>query len=70
MRLARELGTRSINREQFLVQAEGLVRSRPEVIAVTWLNARRHVQARHVTMNMVMAVPHASRRRTAALPRR
>jgi hypothetical protein len=59
VRLARELGTRSINREQFLVQAEGLVRSRPEVIAVTWLNARRHVQARHVTMNMVMAMPRA-----------
>jgi hypothetical protein len=59
VRLARELGTRSIDREQFLVQAEGLVRSRPEVIAVTWLNARRQVLARHVTMNMVMAMPRA-----------
>ncbi|BDI06926.1 PAS domain S-box protein [Sphaerotilus microaerophilus] len=57
IRLAREVGTHAIDRAQFLAQAEGMVRNRPEMIAISWLNPRQQVLARHVTANLVEAMP-------------
>ncbi|HMX11900.1 MAG TPA: PAS domain S-box protein [Burkholderiaceae bacterium] len=57
VRLAREVGTHSIDREQFLAQAEGLVRNRPEMIALSWLDARQAVLARHIATTLVEAMP-------------
>ncbi|MCK6423957.1 MAG: PAS domain S-box protein [Burkholderiaceae bacterium] len=57
VRMARELGTRTLEREQFLAQAEGLVRARPEMIGISWLDTRQRVIVRHVTSSLVEALP-------------
>lgn len=57
VRIAREVGTRTINREQFIGQAETLVRSRPEIVGLTWLTSSRQVVARHTPPDMLTAMP-------------
>ena len=57
VRLAREVVTRTIDREQLLGQAEALVRERPEIVSLTWLAQNRQVVARHVSPDLVAAMP-------------
>jgi PAS domain S-box-containing protein len=57
VRIAREVGTHTISREQFIGQAETLVRSRPEIVGLSWLSAGRQVVARHTPPDMVTAMP-------------
>ena len=46
VRMARELVTRDIDTDEFLGQAAGFQRDRPEVRQITWLNAHRVVEVR------------------------
>jgi len=57
VRLAREVVTRTIDRDQLLGQAEALVRERPEIVSLTWLSQHRQVVARHVSPDLVAAMP-------------
>ena len=45
VRLARELVTREVERTEFAAQAAAIVRDRPEITHLTWLDARRAVRA-------------------------
>ncbi len=47
IRMARELVSREIDGEEFLAQAIGFARDRPEITQITWLNARRQTRASH-----------------------
>ena len=42
VRIAREIVTRTIDREQFLQQAAGFMRERPEITNLVWINAGGH----------------------------
>jgi PAS domain S-box-containing protein len=57
VRLAREVVTHTIDRDQLLGQAEALVRERPEMVSLTWLSQNRQVVARHVSPDLVAAMP-------------
>ena len=41
VRIAREIGTRAIDQEDFLGQAASFTRERPEITALTWIGANR-----------------------------
>ena len=41
VRIAREIVTRAVDRDQFLVQAANLTRERPEITNLAWVNAAR-----------------------------
>ncbi len=41
VRIAREIGTRAIDQEEFLGQAASFTRERPEIAALTWIGANR-----------------------------
>lgn len=43
MRIARDISNREIEETEFGFQAESLITQHPELLAVTWLNARREV---------------------------
>lgn len=45
VRIAREVVTRDLDAEEFTVQAASLMRERPELMEVSWLNARRQRRA-------------------------
>jgi PAS domain S-box-containing protein len=45
MRLGRDLSNGEIDSEEFVVQTESLVNQYPELLAVTWVDARRRVKA-------------------------
>lgn len=49
MRLSRDISNREVNTEDFLVQAESMVQQHPEMLAITWLDARRRVKATFVS---------------------
>ncbi|WP_294000761.1 PAS domain S-box protein [Sphaerotilus sp.] len=55
--LARDLVTRTIDREQLVGQAESLMRNRPEIVSLTWLGQQRQVVARYVSPDLVAAMP-------------
>jgi PAS domain S-box-containing protein len=57
VRLAREVVTRTIDREQLVEQAESLMRDRTEIVSLTWLGQHRQVVARHVSPDLVAAMP-------------
>jgi PAS domain S-box-containing protein len=57
VRMARELMTRATDREQLLTQSAGLMQARPEVIGLTWLNSQRGVVVRHVSPDLIDALP-------------
>ena len=57
VRMAREVVTRTIDRDQFIDQGERLLRERAEIVSLTWLGARRQVMARHVAPDLVAAMP-------------
>ncbi len=45
MRLAREVGNKEIEREEFEFQVESLVSQFPEMLAISWIDSRRTVMA-------------------------
>lgn len=45
VRVAREIVTRTIDTEEFLSQAAGFSRERPEITQLVWVNGRRNVRA-------------------------
>lgn len=49
MRLAREVSDRQIEANEFEFQAEALVSQFPELLSITWLDAQRHIIARHTS---------------------
>jgi PAS domain S-box-containing protein len=49
MRLAREVDNKEINTDEFEFQAESLISQFPELIAVTWVDARRTVMAAYAS---------------------
>ena len=49
MRLAREVDNKEINTEEFEYQAETLISQFPELQAITWIDARRAVQANYAS---------------------
>ncbi len=57
VRLAREVVTRATNREDFVAQSEALIQSRPEIVGISWLNGSRQAVARHVSPDLVGAMP-------------
>jgi PAS domain S-box-containing protein len=65
VRLAREVATRVADKEQFLAQTEGMVRSRPEIVGITWLDGSRRVVARHVSPDLIAMVPRLAAPRSA-----
>ena len=44
MRIGRDVSNREIDSEEFVAQAESLVNQYPELLAVTWIDARRRVK--------------------------
>ena len=49
MRLGRDVSNRDVDTEEFIAQAESLVNQYPELLAVTWVDARRKVKAAYVS---------------------
>ncbi|MDR7092483.1 PAS domain-containing sensor histidine kinase [Hydrogenophaga laconesensis] len=49
MRLAREVGNREIESEEFEFQVESLVSQFPEMLAISWVDARRNVLASYAS---------------------
>src|SRR5580765_6267155 len=45
VRIAREIVTRTIDREQFLLQAASFTRERPEITNIAWVNGARAPRA-------------------------
>ena len=57
VRMAREVVTRAVDRDELLAQAERIERERPEIVSLTWLGVQRQVIARHVSPDLVAAMP-------------
>lgn len=49
MRVGRDVSNREIDAEEFVAQAESLVNQYPELLAVTWIDARRRVKASYAS---------------------
>lgn len=49
MRLGRDVSNREADRSAFLQQAESMVNQYPELLAVTWIDARRRVRVAYVS---------------------
>ncbi len=49
MRLAREVDNKEIGADEFTFQAETLISQFPELLAITWMDARRNVVASYVS---------------------
>ncbi|MCW5652143.1 PAS domain-containing sensor histidine kinase [Hydrogenophaga sp.] len=49
MRLAREIGNKEIENEEFEFQAESLVSQFPELLAISWVDSRRNVLASYAS---------------------
>ncbi len=52
VRLGREVSIKAITPEQFLHQAADFVRTRPEVISVSWIQANQNVRATHTSLSL------------------
>jgi PAS domain S-box-containing protein len=57
VRMAREVVMLATDREEFLNQSASLVRSRPEIVGISWLGSNQQVVARHVSPDLVAAMP-------------
>ncbi|MDQ5898747.1 MAG: hypothetical protein QG612_2833, partial [Pseudomonadota bacterium] len=57
VRMAREVVTRAVDRDELTRQAERIERERPEIVSLTWLGVHRQVIARHVSPDLVAAMP-------------
>ena len=49
MRLGRDISNKEVDAEEFISQAESLVNQYPELLAVSWIDARRRVKAAYVS---------------------
>lgn len=49
MRLAREVGNKEIEKEEFEFQVESLISQFPELMAISWIDARRNVLAAYAS---------------------
>lgn len=49
MRLARDVGNKEIEKEEFEFQVESLISQFPEVLAISWIDARRNVLATYAS---------------------
>ena len=49
MRIGRDVSNKEIDAEEFALQAEGLINQYPELLAVTWVDARRRVKATYLS---------------------
>jgi PAS domain S-box-containing protein len=49
MRLGRDVSNKDVETDDFITQAESLVNQYPELLAVTWVDARRRVKAAYVS---------------------
>ena len=49
MRIGRDVSNREVDRAEFLAQTESLVNQYPELLAVTWVDARRRVKVSYVS---------------------
>ena len=52
VRIAREVGTRTIDREQFVAQAASFTQERPEINAMTWIGADRRPKASYTARGL------------------
>ena len=55
MRLGRDISNNEVDAEEFLVQGESLVNQHPELLAVTWVDARRRVTASYSSASASLA---------------
>ncbi|MGY0194067.1 PAS domain S-box protein [Leptothrix sp. BB-4] len=60
VRVAREVMQRSADRGHFDTQAEALLRTRPEIIGISWLDAAQQTQARMISPDLAGSLPHLS----------
>ena len=49
MRIGRDISNKEVDVEEFITQAESLVNQYPELLAVTWVDARRRVKVAYVS---------------------
>ena len=49
MRLGRDISNKEVDAEEFISQAESLVNQYPELLAVSWIDARRRVKVAYVS---------------------
>ena len=68
VRLAREIATRAIDRDQFLVQAASFTRERPEITNLVWINAARAPKASYSATSFPPEAGVSSDDTPAALP--
>jgi PAS domain S-box-containing protein len=69
VRIARELATRAIDRDQFLAQAATLTRDLPEITNLVWLSAMRVPRASYSATNYPPEAGQSSDDTPAALPK-
>ncbi|MDP4301593.1 PAS domain S-box protein [Leptothrix discophora] len=58
VRVAREVMQRSGDHSHFDTQAEALLRTRPEIIGISWLDASQRTEARMISPDLAGALPH------------
>jgi PAS domain S-box-containing protein len=56
MRLAREVSNKEIEGEEFIFQVESLVSQFPEMLAISWIDGRRNVQASYTSPSAPVAL--------------
>ncbi len=49
MRLGRDISNKEVDNEEFVSQAESLINQYPELLAVSWLDAKRRIRIAHVS---------------------
>ena len=49
MRISRDVSNKEIDADEFILQAESLVNQYPELLAVTWIDAKRRVKSSYVS---------------------
>jgi len=59
MRLAREVSNKEIEAEEFIFQVESLVSQFPEMLAISWVDGRRNVQASYASPSAPVALTRA-----------
>jgi PAS domain S-box-containing protein len=59
MRLAREVSNKEIESEEFIFQVESLVSQFPEMLAISWIDGRRTVQASYTSPSAPVALTRA-----------
>ena len=68
VRIAREIVTRTIDRDQFLQQAAGFTRERPEITNIAWVNGARAPRASYSATSFPAEAGLSSDDTPAALP--